>query len=147
MYILVHRIRDESCGRRVSHQGKFRNPKGKTSGCPFSSYLLFGHTKRRYSPVKGEIETKKNDDINYWILAFASMTRMRGWIPAFARMTESHKPINSKTSHTLYCHSRPNTASPSHPEIPETQGVPHQGPGSPSTRGHRQPHDYGNETN
>jgi len=27
------------------------------------------------SPVKGEIKTKKNNDINYWILAFASMTR------------------------------------------------------------------------
>jgi len=56
-------------------------------GCPSLSYLSLGHARERYLPVKGEIETKKNDDINYWILAFASMTRMRGWIPAFARMT------------------------------------------------------------
>ena len=42
-----------------------------------------------------------------------------------AGMTGTPEPTNSKTFHMLHYHSHPNTASPNHPENPETQAVPH----------------------
>ena len=39
------------------------------------------------SPRRAKPKTKKNDDINYWLLAFASMTRTLGWIPICTGMT------------------------------------------------------------
>ena len=68
------------------------------------------------------------------------------WITAFAGMPDKPESANSKTSHTLHYHSHPNTASPDHPETPETRGAPRQEPEYPSTRDHRQRHDCDSET-
>ncbi len=55
---LVRRIKDESCGRRVSHQDKFRNPKGKTLGKgSFAHFSL----KKSGSPDRAKTMLKKND--------------------------------------------------------------------------------------
>jgi len=54
MYILVYWIRDESCGRRVGHQDKFRNPKGEDIRERFSWYLLF---EKKVLAVQGKTIT------------------------------------------------------------------------------------------
>jgi hypothetical protein len=59
MRFLVHRIRDESCGRRVGHQNKFRNPQGKTLGKGFLGTFFL---KRRYLPVKAKTNININTD-------------------------------------------------------------------------------------
>jgi hypothetical protein len=53
---LVHRFRDESCGRRVGQQNKFRSPQGKVD----VQELLLGtfFLKRRYSPSRVKPITK-----------------------------------------------------------------------------------------
>jgi len=56
-------------------------------GAVFLGYFLWGEHQKATRRLKAKPKTKKNYDINYWILAFASMTRMRGWIPICTGMT------------------------------------------------------------
>jgi hypothetical protein len=62
MRFLVHRIRDESCGRRVGQQNIFRNPQGKTLGKGFLGTFFL---KRRYLPYRAKPTNKKNIDVYY----------------------------------------------------------------------------------
>ncbi|MCH8078290.1 MAG: hypothetical protein IIA06_00745 [Proteobacteria bacterium] len=75
------RINDRQ--KQFSIEGS-RRPRHR--GTLFLGYFLWGE-QQEVTRHRGEIETKKNDDINYWILAFASMTKRRGWIPVCTGMT------------------------------------------------------------
>jgi hypothetical protein len=67
MRFLVYWIRDGSCGRRVGHRNKFRNPQGKTLGKGFLGTFFL---KRRDLPYRARplLNTTNTLTHNYLVI-------------------------------------------------------------------------------